>query len=195
VHPQPEDYWGNVNPIGVRGVYDEAKRFAEAMTMAYHRLHGVDVRIVRIFNTYGERMRRADGRAIPNFITQALAGRELTVYGDGSQTRSICHVSDLVQGIYRLMVSQVNTPVNIGNPSEISMLDLAKKIVALSGSQSRIAFLPLPHQRGDDPKLRKPDITRARTLLGWEPKVSPDEGLRRTIEWFRQELEREAAKK
>jgi len=185
VHPQSEDYWGNVNPIGIRGVYDEAKRFAEAMTMAYHRTHGVDVRIARIFNTYGERMRRDDGRAIPNFITQALAGEDLTVYGDGSQTRSICHVSDLIQGIYRLMQSDINTPVNLGNPVEMSMLELAGKIIELSGSRSRITFCQLPQ---DDPKVRLPDITKARTLLGWEPRVLPDEGLQQTIDWFRQEF-------
>ncbi|MEW6750241.1 MAG: UDP-glucuronic acid decarboxylase family protein [Candidatus Latescibacterota bacterium] len=187
VHPQNEDYWGNVNPIGVRGVYDEAKRFAEAMTMAYHRTHGVETRIVRIFNTYGERMRLDDGRAIPNFITQALAGEPLTVYGDGSQTRSICHVSDLVDGIDRLMRSDVTTPVNIGNPVEVSMLDLARKIIALGGSCSQIVFRPLPQ---DDPKVRLPDIGRARQALGWEPTVSPDEGLARTVEWFRGQMGR-----
>jgi dTDP-glucose 4,6-dehydratase len=184
IHPQTEEYWGNVNPIGTRGVYDEAKRFAEAMTMAYHRSHGIDTRIVRIFNTYGERMRRDDGRAIPNFITQALAGDDLTVYGDGSQTRSIGYVSDLVQGIYRLLMSDVHTPVNIGNPIEMTMLELAKKIIDLCDSQSRIDFRPLPE---DDPKRRLPDITKARTLLDWEPKIHPQEGLRRTVEWFKQE--------
>ena len=184
VHPQSEDYWGNVNPIGIRGVYDEAKRFAESMTMAYHRLHGVDTRIVRIFNTYGERMRRQDGRAIPNFITQALAGEALTVYGDGRQTRSICYVNDLVEGIYRLMQSDTHTPVNIGNPVEMTMLDLARKIIDLTGSASEITFHPLPQ---DDPKVRLPDITRAKTLLDWEPEVAPEEGLRRTIEWFRKD--------
>jgi dTDP-glucose 4,6-dehydratase len=181
VHPQSEDYWGNVNPIGIRGVYDEAKRFAESMTMAYHRIHGVDTRIVRIFNTYGERMRRDDGRAIPNFITQAQSGQDLTVYGDGQQTRSICYVGDLVEGIHRLMQAQVDTPVNLGNPVELTMLDLARKIVSLTGSQSRIAFRPLPE---DDPKVRLPDISKARSLLGWEPRVGPEEGLRRTIVWF-----------
>ena len=190
VHPQSEDYLGNVDPIGMRGVYDEAKRFAEAMTMAYHRLHGVDVRIVRIFNTYGERMRQDDGRAIPNFVSQALTGRDLTVYGDGSQTRSICHYSDLLAGIYKLMLSDVNTPVNIGNPYEITMLDLAKKIVAMTGSKSNIAFHELPRSHGHDPKVRLPDITRARTLLDSAPKVGPDEGLRRTIEWFKKELKK-----
>jgi dTDP-glucose 4,6-dehydratase len=188
VHPQSEDYLGNVDPIGIRGVYDEAKRFAEAMTMAYHRLHGVDVRIVRIFNTYGERMRLDDGRAIPNFISQALTGQDLTVYGDGSQTRSICHYTDLIAGIYKLMLSDVNTPVNIGNPYEITMLDLANKIIAMTSSKSRAAFRELPKALGHDPKVRLPDITKARTLLDWEPKVGPDEGLSRTIEWFKKEL-------
>ena len=188
VHPQSEDYLGNVDPIGMRGVYDEAKRFAEAMTMAYHRLHGVDVRIVRIFNTYGERMRQDDGRAIPNFVSQALTGQDLTVYGDGSQTRSICHYSDLIAGIYKLMQSDVTTPVNIGNPYEITMLDLANKIVEMTGSQSRVAFHDLPKSHGNDPKVRLPDITKARTHLDWEPKVSPDEGLSRTIAWFKKEL-------
>jgi dTDP-glucose 4,6-dehydratase len=181
VHPQTEDYWGNVNPIGVRGVYDEAKRFAEAMTMAYHRTHGVETRIVRIFNTYGERMRADDGRAIPNFITQALAGQPLTVYGDGQQTRSICHVSDLVEGISRLLEADVVEPVNIGNPTELSMLELARKITGLSGSRSEITFRDLP---ADDPKVRLPDITKAKALLDWEPKVDPDAGLRCTIDWF-----------
>jgi len=183
-HPQRETYWGNVNPIGVRGVYDEAKRFAEAMTMAYHRMHGVDTRIARIFNTYGERMRADDGRAIPTFITQALAGEPLTVFGDGQQTRSICHVSDLVEGIYRLMESDVTLPVNLGNPAELSMLDLARQIIRLTGSSSTIEFRPLP---ADDPKVRLPDIGRARALLGWEPRVAPEDGLRRTIDWFRQQ--------
>ncbi|MFH1572045.1 MAG: UDP-glucuronic acid decarboxylase family protein [Gemmatimonadota bacterium] len=182
VHPQREDYWGNVNPIGVRGVYDEAKRFAEAMTMAYHRLHGIDTRIVRIFNTYGPRMRPDDGRAIPTFITQALADREVTVFGDGSQTRSIQFVSDLVEGISRLMASDVTAPVNIGNPMELTMTALAEKIIALTGSSSRLAFRPLP---ADDPKIRLPDINRARSLLGWEPRVPPDDGLACTIEYFR----------
>ena len=181
VHPQTEDYWGNVNTIGIRGVYDEAKRFAESMTMAYHRLHGVDTRIVRIFNTYGVRMRRDDGRAIPNFTTQALAGEDITVYGDGSQTRSICYVSDLVEGISRLMQADINTPVNIGNPTEISMLELARTIVEYTGSSSQIAFCPLPQ---DDPKVRLPDISKARELLGWEPVVAPDEGLKMMLEWF-----------
>src|SRR3989442_9010369 len=182
VHPQREDYWGNVNPIGPRGVYDEAKRFAEALTMAYHRFHGVDTRIVRIFNTYGERMRRDDGRAIPAFITQALAGKPITVYGDGSQTRSFQYISDLVDGIWRLMQAPVTVPVNIGNPHEMTLLSLAEKIRRLSGSPSEIVFEPLPE---DDPKVRQPDIGRARTLLGWEPRVDVDEGLGRTIAWFR----------
>ena len=184
VHPQTEEYWGNVNPIGIRGVYDEAKRFAESMTMAYHRLHNIDTRIVRIFNTYGPRMRGNDGRAIPNFITQALAGQDVTVYGDGSQTRSIGYVTDLVEGICRLMAVEVNTPVNIGNPSELTMLALAEKIIGFTGSSSRIVSRPLPE---DDPKARLPDITKARTLLGWEPTITPDVGLERTIEWFRNE--------
>ena len=185
VHPQREDYWGNVNPIGPRGVYDEAKRFAEALTMAYHRFHGVDTRIVRIFNTYGERMRLDDGRAIPAFITQALAGKPITVYGDGSQTRSFQYISDLVDGIWRLMQASVTVPVNIGNPHEMTLLALAEKIRRLSGSPSEIVFEPLPE---DDPKVRQPDIGRARTLLGWEPRVDVDEGLGRTIAWFRTRL-------
>jgi dTDP-glucose 4,6-dehydratase len=168
--------------VGPRGVYDEAKRFAEAMTMAYHRVHGVDTRIVRIFNTYGVRMRLTDGRAIPTFIRQALTGEPLTVNGDGSQTRSFTHVSDLVDGIWRLMHAAVNDPVNLGNPQELTLLELAKRIVRLSGSRSEIVFTPLPV---DDPKVRQPDIGRARRLLGWEPAVDVDEGLRQTIEWFR----------
>jgi dTDP-glucose 4,6-dehydratase len=185
VHPQPETYWGNVNPVGPRGVYDEAKRFAEAMTMAYQRAHGVDTRIVRIFNSFGPRMRLHDGRAIPAFITQALTGAPLTVFGDGSQTRSFQYISDLVDGIWRLMASSVNDPVNIGNPYEMTLLDLAKRILRLSGSRSEIVFQPLPE---DDPKVRQPDITRARSLLEWEPRIDIDEGLRRTIDWFRQKL-------
>jgi dTDP-glucose 4,6-dehydratase len=183
VHPQREDYWGNVNPVGPRGVYDEAKRFAEAMTMAYHRVHGVDSRIVRIFNTYGPRMRLHDGRAIPTFVRQALAGEPLTVYGDGSQTRSFTYISDLVDGIWKLMQAPVNEPVNIGNPREMTLLELAKQILRLSGSRSEITFRPLPT---DDPKVRQPDIGRARRLLGWEPTVEVEDGLRRTIEWYRQ---------
>jgi dTDP-glucose 4,6-dehydratase len=185
VHPQREDYWGNVNPVGPRGVYDEAKRFAEAITMAYHRYHGIETRIVRIFNTYGPRMRVHDGRAIPAFLSQALKGEEVTVFGDGSQTRSLCYVSDLVDGIYRLMMCDTADPVNIGNPHELTMRQLAERIVALTGSKSRIVERPLP---ADDPKKRKPDITLARTLLGWEPKVSLEEGLPRTLEYFRKKL-------
>jgi dTDP-glucose 4,6-dehydratase len=182
VHPQREDYWGNVNPVGPRGVYDEAKRFAEAITMAYHRFHRVDTRIVRIFNTFGPRMRANDGRAIPAFVTQALSGAPLTVFGDGSQTRSFQYIDDLVGGIHRLMQTAVNDPVNIGNPHEMTLLELAKRIVRVTGSASEIVFGPLPE---DDPKVRQPDITRARTLLGWEPRVDTDEGLRLTIDWFR----------
>jgi dTDP-glucose 4,6-dehydratase len=182
VHPQPESYWGNVNPIGPRGVYDEAKRFAESMTMAYHRAHGVDTRIVRIFNTFGERMRPRDGRVVPALISQALAGEPMTVFGDGSQTRSFCYVSDLVEGIYRLLLSNEADPVNIGNPMELSVLKFAERIRALTGTRSEIVFKPLPV---DDPKVRQPDITRAREKLGWSPRVDLDEGLRRTIDYFR----------
>ncbi len=185
VHPQAEDYWGNVNPIGPRGVYDEAKRFSEAMTMAYHRYHGVETRVVRIFNTYGPRMRIRDGRAVPNFMCQALEGHDLTVYGDGSQTRSFCHVSDLVDGIVRLLRSDVDTPVNIGNPAEMSVLDMARTIVRITGSKSKIVFRPLPE---DDPKVRQPDITKARTLLDWEPKVSLEDGLTDTLSYFKMKL-------
>ncbi len=185
VHPQPEDYWGNVNPIGVRGVYDEAKRFAEAMTMAYHRYHGLDTRIARIFNTYGERMRINDGRMIPAFMTQALRGEPITVFGDGSQTRSICYVSDMVEGIVRLLHSSVVEPVNLGNPDEVTVLELAQQIRYLVGSSSRIEFHPLPE---DDPKVRQPDIRRAREKLGWQPHVSREDGLRRTAEYFRTRL-------
>jgi dTDP-glucose 4,6-dehydratase len=182
VHPQPESYWGNVNPIGPRGCYDEAKRFAEAMTMAYHRAHGVDTRIVRIFNTYGPRMRPGDGRVVSNFIVQALQGEPLTVYGDGSQTRSFCYVADEVEGIYRLFMSDEHQPVNIGNPNEFTVRQLAELVVELIGSSSPIKSLPLPT---DDPKVRQPDITRARALFGWEPTVQLREGLERTIEYFR----------
>ncbi len=182
VHPQPESYWGHVNPIGPRGVYDEAKRFAEAMTMAYHRFHGVDTRIVRIFNTYGPRMRPDDGRVVSNFIVQALRGQPLTIYGDGSQTRSFCFVSDLIEGIYRLFQSDRSDPVNIGNPGEFTVRQLAELVIKLTGSASTIVTQPLPE---DDPKVRKPDITRARERLGWEPRVELEEGLRRTIEFFR----------
>ena len=189
-HPQKEDYWGNVNPIGPRGVYDEAKRFAEAMTTAYHRYHGVDTKIVRIFNTYGPRMRLRDGRAVPNFIAQALRGDDVTVYGRGDQTRSFCFISDLVEGVIALAESDVNEPVNLGNPAEMTILEIARAIVAVTGSSSRIVHRPLPV---DDPKVRQPDITRARTLLGWEPKVSLEEGLDVTIDYFRAKLDPDAA--
>ena len=182
-HPQPEGYWGNVNPVGPRGVYDEAKRAAEAFTMAYHRTHGVRTRIARIFNTYGPRMRLADGRAVPNFVSQALRGEALTVYGDGSQTRSLCYVDDLVEGVVRLLERDQPEPVNLGNPSEITMLALAELVRSLCRSGSPIVLRPLP---ADDPKQRRPDITRARTVLGWEPKIPLEVGLTRTIDWFRQ---------
>ena len=185
LHPQREDYWGNVNPVGPRGVYDEAKRFSEAMTMAYHRVHGVQTRIVRIFNTYGPKMRVEDGRAIPAFLSQALKGEDVTVFGDGSQTRSLCYVSDLVEGLFRLMRSNEVDPVNIGNPSELTIRQLAERIIALTHSRSRIVTRPLPV---DDPRVRQPDITRARRILGWEPTVALDDGLRRTIDYFRQTL-------
>jgi dTDP-glucose 4,6-dehydratase len=185
VHPQPESYWGNVNPVGMRGVYDEAKRFGEAMTMAYHRYHGVDTRIVRIFNTYGPRMRIEDGRAIPAFISQALSGKDVTVFGNGTQTRSICYVDDLIDGIFRLLMSSEVQPVNIGNQDEITMLQLAKEVIELTGSKSQIVFRDLPE---DDPKIRQPDITRAKTLLGWQASVSRREGLLRTIEYFRSRM-------
>lgn len=182
VHPQTEDYWGNVNPIGPRGVYDEAKRFQEAMTMAYHRYHGVETRIIRIFNTYGPRMRLNDGRVLPAFIGQALRGEDLTVFGDGSQTRSFCYVDDLVEGIYRLLMSEVSEPVNIGNPDEISISDFAEEIIKLTGTEQKVVYKPLPL---DDPTQRQPDITRAKELLGWEPKVSRQEGLKMTYEAFK----------
>jgi dTDP-glucose 4,6-dehydratase len=182
VHPQPETYWGNVNPVGPRGVYDEAKRFAEALTMAYHRYHGLDVRIVRIFNTYGPRMRPADGRVVSNFIVQALTNQPLTVYGDGSQTRSFCYVDDEVEGIYRLFLSDSVGPVNVGNPNEFTVLQLAQKVIEMTGSDSRIEYRPLPT---DDPTVRQPDISLARRELGWEPKVELEEGLHRTIPHFR----------
>jgi dTDP-glucose 4,6-dehydratase len=182
VHPQREDYWGNVNPIGPRGVYDEAKRFAEAMTMAYHRYHGVDTKIVRIFNTYGPRMRLRDGRVVPAFIGQALAGEPMTVFGDGSQTRSFCYVSDLIDGIFRLANSQFHEPVNIGNPREMTIQQFAEEIKRILGAKSPIEFRPLPV---DDPKVRQPDITRARTVLGWEPRVPFEEGIRKTIDYFK----------
>jgi dTDP-glucose 4,6-dehydratase len=184
-HPQKESYWGNVNPIGPRGVYDEAKRFAEAMTVAYRRFHGVNTKIVRIFNTYGPRMRVNDGRSVPAFMSQALRNEKVTVFGDGTQTRSFCYVSDLVEGIIKLMHAPVNDPVNIGNPQELTIEQIARRIIEMTGSTSQIIYLPLPE---DDPKVRKPDITRARTLLGWEPKVSLDEGLGKTIDYFRQKV-------
>ncbi len=182
VHPQTEDYWGNVNPIGPRGVYDEAKRFAEAMTMAYHRYHGVETRIVRIFNTYGPRMRLDDGRALPEFVGQALRGEDLTVFGDGSQTRSFCYVSDLVDGIFKLLMSNETNPVNIGNPAEITIKQFAEEIINLTGTKSKIAYKELPV---DDPKVRQPDITKAKKILGWEPKVDRFEGLKITLEYFK----------
>jgi dTDP-glucose 4,6-dehydratase len=185
IHPQPEEYWGNVNPIGPRGVYDEAKRFAEAITMAYHRTHSINTKIVRIFNTYGPRMRVNDGRAIPNFLKQALTGKDLTVYGDGSQTRSFCFVSDLVEGLYRLLMSEQNYPVNIGNPNEMTIKEMADKILQATNSKSKIIRVPLPE---DDPKIRQPDITRAKKYLNWEPVVSLDEGLQSTLEYFKEQL-------
>jgi len=185
IHPQKEDYWGNVNPIGPRGVYDEAKRFAEAMTVAYHRYHGIDVKIARIFNTYGPRMRIHDGRAIPAFISQALQGEPLSVFGDGSQTRSFCYISDLVEGLFRLLQSDYNEPVNLGNPHEMTILQLAQTIKKATASPSDIVFKPLPV---DDPRVRQPDITRAKTILNWQPQVSLEEGLARTVEYFRNKL-------
>lgn len=185
VHPQPEEYWGNVNPIGPRGVYDEAKRFAEAITMAYHRTHGINTKIVRIFNTYGPRMRIKDGRAIPNFLKQALTGEDLTVYGNGSQTRSFCFVTDLVEGLFRLLMSEQHEPVNIGNPKEMTIQQMADKILQATQSNSKIVNVPLPE---DDPKTRQPNITLAKKILGWEPKVSLDEGLESTLKYFKQQL-------
>jgi dTDP-glucose 4,6-dehydratase len=185
VHPQKEDYWGNVNPVGPRGVYDEAKRFAEAMTMAYHRFHGVETRIVRIFNTYGPRMRIKDGRVVPAFISQALRNEPMTVFGDGSQTRSFCFVTDLIEGIYRLLMSDEPNPTNIGNPNEMTVLQFAEEIKRLTGSNAPIEFRPLPE---DDPKIRRPDITKARSLLKWEPVVPLEEGLTKTIDYFRRVL-------
>jgi dTDP-glucose 4,6-dehydratase len=184
-HPQKESYWGNVNPVGIRGVYDEAKRFAESMTMAYHRVHNVNTHIVRIFNTYGERMRLNDGRVLPNFMYQALKGEPITVYGDGKQTRSFQYVSDLVEGIFRLLSTDFHEPVNVGNPAEITILEFAEEVRKLAGSSSTIEFRPLPQ---DDPKVRQPDITRARQLLGWEPKIGRAEGLKRTMEFFQRKL-------
>ena len=184
-HPQTESYWGNVNPVGIRGVYDEAKRFSESMTMAYHRVHGVNTHIVRIFNTYGERMRLNDGRVLPNFMYQALMGEPLTVYGDGNQTRSFQYVSDLVEGIHRLLFSEIHDPVNVGNPAEITINQFAEEILKLAGSASKIEYRPLPQ---DDPKVRQPDIAKARKLLGWEPKVGRAEGLQRTMAYFKSKL-------
>lgn len=185
VHPQTEEYWGNVNPIGPRGVYDEAKRFMESITMAYHNFHQVETRIIRIFNTYGPRMRLDDGRALPTFMSQALRGEDVTVYGDGSQTRSFCYCDDLVEGIYRLLLSDYHLPVNIGNPVEISLLQFAEEVIALTGSKSKIVYEPLPQ---DDPKQRQPNITKAREILGWEPKVDRSEGLKRTLEYFKKHI-------
>jgi len=183
INPQPESYWGNVNPIGVRSCYDESKRFGEAITMAYHRKHKIDTKIVRIFNTYGPRMRADDGRAVPTFISQALKGEDITIFGDGKQTRSFCYVSDEIDGIYKLMGSKINEPVNIGNPDEFTILELAEKIVKLTGSKSKIVFKKLPQ---DDPKQRRPDITKAKKELKWNPSIRVDEGLKKTIEWFKQ---------
>lgn len=185
IHPQTEDYWGNVNPVGPRGVYDEAKRFAEAMTMAYHRFHGVKTRIVRIFNTYGPKMRLDDGRALPAFVGQALRGEDITVFGDGSQTRSFCYVDDLIEGIYRLMMSEIIDPVNIGNPSEITIKQFAEEVLEITKSSSMIIYKPLPI---DDPMVRQPDITKAKKLLDWEPKIDRKEGLKITIEYFKRKL-------
>jgi dTDP-glucose 4,6-dehydratase len=189
VHPQREDYWGHVNPIGPRGCYDESKRFAEAIVMAYHRVHGVDTRIIRIFNTYGSRMRLDDGRVLPNFMGQALRGEPLTVYGDGAQTRSFCYVDDLVDGIEKLLASDFHEPVNMGNPDEVTVLQFASEILALCGSKSKIDYRPLPQ---DDPRVRKPDISRARTLLGWEPRIARAEGLRRTLAHFQSRVAQQA---
>lgn len=185
VHPQVEEYWGNVNPIGPRGVYDEAKRFLESITMAYHNFHGVETRMIRIFNTYGPRMRLDDGRALPTFMSQALRGENVTVFGDGSQTRSFCYVDDLVEGIYRLLLSDYHMPVNIGNPAEITLKQFAEEVVALVGNDVKIVYEPLPK---DDPKQRQPNITKAREILGWEPKVDRHEGLKRTLEYFKQHI-------
>jgi dTDP-glucose 4,6-dehydratase len=193
VHPQPETYWGNVNPIGPRGVYDESKRFAESLTMAYHRAHGLQTRIARIFNTYGPRMRLDDGRVVPNFVGQALRGEPLTVYDDGSRTRSFCYVSDLAEGLYRLMLSDEDYPVNLGNPSEITILEFARTIIRLAESTSEIRFVvPKDERTKDDPQTRRPDITRARTLLHWEPQVDLEEGLARSIAWFRGQIQSRA---
>ena len=189
VHPQPESYWGHVNPVGPRGVYDESKRFAEAMVMAYHRCHSIDTRIARIFNTYGPRMRLDDGRVVPNFIGQALRGEPLTVYGDGSQTRAFCYIDDMVEGLYRLLVSDEVAPVNLGNPQEMTILQFAHKVLEITGSFSEIAFVhPQDVRIKDDPQVRRPDISKARRVLGWEPRVPLEEGLRRTVDWFRDKL-------
>ena len=185
VHPQPEEYWGNVNSVGPRGVYDEAKRYMESITMAYHHYHQVETRIIRIFNTYGPRMRLDDGRALPTFMSQALKNENLTVFGDGSQTRSFCYVDDLVEGIYRLLLSDYSLPVNIGNPAEITLKEFAEEVIALTGTKGKIVYEPLPQ---DDPKQRQPDITKARTILGWEPKVDRHEGLKRTLAYFKEAL-------
>ena len=181
VNPQPESYWGNVNPVGIRGCYDESKRFAEALTMAYHRVHKLNTKIARIFNTYGERMRLDDGRVVPNFINQAIAGKPLTVYGEGKQTRSFCHISDMVEGLHKLMMSDANEPVNLGNPEELPIIEFAKKIIFLTKTKSRIVFKPLPE---DDPQTRRPDISKAITLLKWKPKVNLEDGLKKTIGYF-----------
>ena len=185
VHPQPEEYWGNVNTVGPRGVYDEAKRYMESITMAYHTFHKLETRIIRIFNTYGPKMRLDDGRALPTFMSQALRGEDITMFGDGSQTRSFCYVDDLVEGIYRLLLSDYSSPVNVGNPQEIALMQFAEEVLALTGSKSKIVFKPLPQ---DDPKQRQPDITKARNILGWEPKVDRHEGLKRTLEYFKQHI-------
>jgi len=182
VHPQPESYWGNVNPVGVRGCYDESKRFAEAITMAYRRIHGIDTKIIRIFNTHGPRMRMNDGRVVPNFIYQALNNKPLTVYGKGNQSRSFCYIDDLIEGIFRLMNSKVNEPINLGNPNEFTILELARLVLKLTNSKSKIIFKALPE---DDPKQRQPDITKAKKMLHWQPRVELEEGLKKTIEWFR----------
>jgi dTDP-glucose 4,6-dehydratase len=189
VHPQPETYWGHVNPVGPRGVYDESKRFAEAMVMAYHRYHRIDTRIARIFNCFGPRMRLDDGRVVPNFISQALRGEPLTVYGDGSRTRAFCYVDDLVEGLYRLLMSHEVTPVNLGNPREMTILEFAHKVLEVTASASEIIFIhPQDERIKDDPKVRQPDISKARQVLGWEPKVSLEQGLRRTVDWFRDKV-------
>lgn len=191
VHPQPETYWGNVNPVGPRGVYDESKRFAEALTMAYHRAHEVETRIARIFNTYGPRMRLDDGRVVPNFVKQALLGEPLTVYDDGSRTRSFCYVDDMVEGLYRLLLSDEVYPVNLGNPQEMTILEFARAVLKVSGSSSQIVFVtPKDERTKDDPQVRQPDISKARQVLGWEPRVSLEEGLQRTIEWFRARVQK-----